>query len=123
MTDQEENDSVLLPPPEIIGGLYKPPKKNPVFEHVFKAPDPVSTTTTTTIIVEKRGSLLGLDRLAEIKRLERLRKESEAAKEPTSQRSKIHSFREDGDSEDVNTSKRLTHPEVDRQKYVKNYFF
>ena len=37
---QENDHSVLLPPPQQEGGLIKMPKKNPeVAEHQFKVPD------------------------------------------------------------------------------------
>ncbi len=68
-------------------------------------------------MIEKKVSLLGLDKLAQAKRLEKQKKELEAAKEPSSQRSKVYSYKDDGDSyEDINRSKRMTHPEVERQK-------
>ena len=65
---------------------------------------------------EKKVSLLGLDKLAIAKRLEKQRKEAENGREPTSQRSKLYSYSDDGDSEDINSSKRLTNPEIERQR-------
>ena len=95
-----ESNSVLLPPPDTKGGLQKQ-KKNPnASEHLFKAPEPVS--------------LLGLDKLAEQKRQERKRKEAESLAE--TERSRLHSFNEYDNLEDVHSSKRLTNPEVERQK-------
>jgi hypothetical protein len=92
-----DSNSVLMPPPDIKGGLIKQ-KKNPnASEHLFKAPEPVS--------------LLGLDKLAEAKRQERKRKEAE-----TIERSRIHSFKDDDNQEDVHSSKRLTNPEIEGQK-------
>lgn len=58
--------SVLMPPPSMEGGLIKMPKKNPeTNEHEFRTPLPVN--------LEPKGSLLGLDKLAAIKKKKSLR--------------------------------------------------
>lgn len=105
MASENDDDSRLLPPPETKGGLIKPAKKNPTAsEHVFKAP-------------EQPVSLYGLDKLGEAKRLERKKREAEeTGSEPTSQRSKSYSYKDEGDLEDINSSKRLTNPEIEGQK-------
>lgn len=69
MSKDSKNHDVLMPPPEQVGGLIRMPKKNPdASEHEFKAPLPVDS--------KPKGSLLGLDKLAALKKKERLENSS-----------------------------------------------
>lgn len=91
MSSDDKSLSVLMPPPQMEGGLIKrDKKKNPeTNDHTFKVPQALSE--------KPRGSLLGLDRLAAQKKKE---KEENGGDEPGSKRSKIHSYKDEDEYAD-----------------------
>lgn len=128
MSKETTDHSVLLPPEPQEGGLIlvKPGmKRNPNLDSdsanvEFKVPLPPSDN-------KPRVSMLGLDRLAEAKRRERLeqqqndggsgggdtKKKSSYDEEPISKRSKVYSFK-DGDVQEQEYSERRGHSDKSR---------
>lgn len=106
--------SVLMPPPQLEGGLIKMPKKNPdANSHEFKIPLPVDS--------KPKGSLLGLDLLAAKKKKEKLENEEKSKdEEPTSKRSKVFSYKTDEEESvesDSKSGKDHDSRERDRRHY------